>query len=116
MTVATTNSSFSGPTWFCTASISSYRFVVTVVDLCVGFNRGFSIVFIVLLLCLLRLFCAGLFWMHNVNPLAAQLCETHYTFSVNCLTESNTRHKTTRLRAESPIRFAALNAIFHSPS
>src|SRR5262245_22254193 len=62
MTVATTSSSFSAPTWFCTASISSYRFVVTVADLCVGFNGGFSRVFIVFLLCLLRLF-----WRHNVK-------------------------------------------------
>src|SRR5215831_8029701 len=100
MTVATTSSSFSGPTWFCTASISSYRFVVTVVDLCVVFNGGFSIVFIVLILCLL-----WLFWRHTVNSSAAQLCETHYTFSVNGLTGSNTKHKTTRLRAESPICF-----------
>src|SRR5215475_7501980 len=84
VTVATTSSSFSEPISLWTVSISSYRLVVMAFDFCVVFGGGFSTVCILCFLCLMDDDCSEL--VCNVNVPAAYLCETRYTFPVNCLT------------------------------
>src|SRR6266446_7248779 len=88
ITVATTSSSFSEPISLWTVSISSYRLVVIVFDFWVVLIDGFSTVCIFCFLCLMYDYGSEL--VCNVNVPAARLCETRYTFPVNCLTGCGT--------------------------
>jgi len=57
-------------------------------DFWVGLIGGFSTVCIFCFLCLMDDYCSEL--VCNVNVPAARLCETRYTFPVNCLTGCGT--------------------------